>query len=89
MDTGFSWPVTAADDHATYVPTQMVAEVFKQAGYDGIAYRSSCGPGKNYALFRLEDADLLSCHLFAAKALQYKFSELGNPYFVRGPRFTA
>jgi len=89
MDDGFSWPVTAADDHATYVPTQMVAEVFKRAGYDGIAYRSSCGPGKNYALFRLEDADLLSCHLFAAKALQYNFSELGNPYFVRGPRFTA
>ena len=89
INDGFSMPVTAADDHASYVPTQILAEVFRRAGYDGIAYRSSCGPGKNYALFRLDDADLLSCKLFAAKALEYNFSEIGNPYVVRGPRFAA
>jgi len=46
IDEAFSWPVTPSDDQATYVPTQMLAEVFRQTGYDGVAYRSSCGPGK-------------------------------------------
>jgi len=84
IDEAFSSPVTAADDHAEYAPTQILAEVFRQAGYDGVAYRSSCASGKNYVLFRLDDAELRSCHLKAAKELKYSFQQIANPYFLNG-----
>lgn len=86
IDRAFAQPVTATDDRAAYVPTQMLAEVFKQAAYDGLAYRSSCAPGKNYALFGPDAARLRSCHLFAAKSLKYSFAEVGNSYHVRNQR---
>src|SRR6202022_2082120 len=40
IDQAFSEPVRHSDDHADYVPTQILAECFKKEGYDGIFYRS-------------------------------------------------
>ncbi len=40
IDDAFSKPVTDSDDIADYAPTQVVAEAFRRAGYDGIRYKS-------------------------------------------------
>lgn len=83
IDHAFSRPVTSSDDTASYVPTQLLAELFKTAGYDGVAYRSSLGSGHNIALFDLDAADLVNCVLFEATQVEIKFAQTGNPYFVK------
>ena len=58
IDRAFSEPVTAASDRADYAATQFLAELFRHKGFDGIAYRSSLGPGHNIALFDVNSADV-------------------------------
>ena len=84
IDEAFARPVTPADDLADYAPTQIIAELFKVHGFDGIAYRSSLGPGHNIALFDLDAANLTNCFLWQVEAVKFKFEEAANPYFVRG-----
>ena len=77
--TAFAVPVTDADNKAQYAPTQMLAEVFKTLGFDGIKYQSlltddvTCG--FSYALFNLNDADLVDCNLCEVKSITHEFSE--------------
>lgn len=40
IDVAFSRPVSRSDDGAEYAPTQVLAEAFRGAGYEAIAYRS-------------------------------------------------
>jgi hypothetical protein len=42
INDAFSEPVTDSDDIADYAPTQILAELFRRAGYDGIRYKSKC-----------------------------------------------
>jgi RES domain len=42
INDAFSEPVTDSDNIADYAPTQIVAELFRRAGYDGIRYKSKC-----------------------------------------------
>ena len=76
IDRGFSQPVSASDDHASYAPTQILAEVFRKEGFDGIAYRSSVGPGHNIALFDLDAAEVTSRSLLEITRidLDYRYS---------------
>ncbi|MDI6753247.1 MAG: RES family NAD+ phosphorylase [Thermodesulfobacteriota bacterium] len=83
IDRAFSRPVDPADDVAAYVPTQILAELFKAEGYDGIGYRSSLGPGHNIALFDLDVADLIACLLFEVKDISFKFEQRPNSYQVK------
>ncbi len=83
IDRAFAMPVTPSDDLADYVPTQIIAELFKAHGFDGIAYRSSLGPGHNLALFDLNAAELINCHLFEVKTINFEFNEAANPYFMK------
>ena len=47
-----------------YVPTQVIAELYKSEGYDGIAYKRAFGDdGYNIAVFNLDDARVKSCVL--------------------------
>ena len=83
IDRAFSEPTTTSDDTADYVPTQVIAELFKNEGYDGIAYKSAFGKkGYNIVLFDPADAKLTSCALFEAKSLKFSFEQSGNPYWV-------
>jgi hypothetical protein len=51
IDRAFSEPISRTDDQADYVPRQVIAEVFKRDGYDGIGYRSRLSEnGVNVAL---------------------------------------
>jgi hypothetical protein len=63
-------------------PTQVLAELFKTSGFDGIAYRSSLGPGHNIALFDVNAAELVNCFLFKVENLKFEFQEAANPYFM-------
>ncbi len=55
----FSKPVNYDEPHLDYVPTQILADAFRNAGFEGIIYRSLLDKGhRNVALFDLEAAEL-------------------------------
>ncbi|WP_217564372.1 hypothetical protein [Octadecabacter antarcticus] len=43
INNAFSRPVMASDDQADYAPSQILAELFQNAGYEAIAYKSPFG----------------------------------------------
>ncbi|MEX2650492.1 MAG: RES family NAD+ phosphorylase [Alphaproteobacteria bacterium] len=82
IDSAFSRPVTLSDDTADYVPTQILAELFRNAGYDAIVYRSQFGEkGYNVALFNLEDADAVTCAPFRVTKIGVGFEQFGNKWY--------
>lgn len=83
IDRAFARPVSPSDDVADYVPTQIIAEIFKTSRFDGVAYRSSLGGGHNIALFDLDAAEIINCSLFEVKKIKFDFKEAANPYFLR------
>ncbi|TPQ27605.1 RES family NAD+ phosphorylase [Methylomonas koyamae] len=76
IDKAFSIPVNPNEDKAQYAPTQVIAEVFKSCGYDGIAYKSRLGKGCNIALFNAQDTELLKRYVFEVKDLNFEFEEV-------------
>jgi len=83
IDKAFSVPVTQNENQAHYAPTQIIAELFKTNGFDGVAYKSMLADGYNVALFNIEVAEMLNCFLYEAKKVTFEFSETANPYFIR------
>jgi hypothetical protein len=82
IDNAFSEPVTRSEKTADYVPTQILTELFRNAGYDGIIYRSQFGEGGyNVALFNLADADAINCAPYRVSAVEVKFEETGNRWY--------
>lgn len=82
IDAAFSWPVSRSDESAEYAPTQILAEAFRGAGYDAIAYRSNFGdPGHNVVLFDLRDAEILNCTPFTVRKILIDYDECGNTWF--------
>lgn len=75
IDRAFSRPVGYADSETEYIPTQILSELFKSLGYDGVGYKSSVHDGYNLALFNVDHADFVECQLFDAKSITYEFSE--------------
>ena len=83
INEAFSRPTTPADDTDSYVPTQVIAELFKNNGFDGIAYKSEFGSkGYNTVLFDPADAEVTSCTLFEAKSLKFEFEQTDNTRWV-------
>jgi len=79
----FSRPVTPDEPVTEYVPTQILAEAFRAHGYDGIGYKSLLGKGLNFALFDCADAELINCGLYETNAIEFKFDQCNNPYFIQ------
>jgi hypothetical protein len=77
ISNAFSEPVTDSDKTANYAPTQILSEVFRQIGCDGIKYRSLLGEGgHSFALFNLDDAKMISCGLCTVEKIHHPdFSE--------------
>ena len=83
IDRAFAAPTTRDDDVAAYAATQIIAELFKGQGYDGIAYRSNFGEdGHNIALFDIDAAELINCQLHKVETIEMKFSVQDNMYFT-------
>jgi RES domain-containing protein len=78
----FAKPITRDDLYAEYVPTQILAEVFKRAGFDGVRYRSSVGDGHNVVLFNIDSATLFDCRVFEVSNIRYKYLPCAASYVV-------
>lgn len=84
IDRAFAKPITRSDDYADYVPTQIIAELFKREGLDGVAYKSNFGKnGYNIALFDLDAAALLNCTLYEVNKITMVSEQVDNTYFVK------
>jgi len=83
IDEAFATPVSREDEAGEYIPTQILAEMFNQAGFDGILYKSLLAEdGLNVALFRPSDADVVNCTLYSVGGITFKFQPEGPQYFV-------
>lgn len=82
INDAFTKPITNNDSGSDYVPTQILAELFKSEGFDGVCYKSSMGVGHNFVLFDLGMADLINCTVMETKSVSYGFSECGNRYYL-------
>ena len=84
IDHAFSQPAQRSDNQADYAPTQILAEVFKEQGYGGVAYKSMLTEaGYNIAFFDLEIAEQVYGGLHKLKKLSHEFSEYPeDEYFI-------
>lgn len=73
IDKAFSEPVTNSDQKSDYAPTQIIAELIKSLGYDGIAFKSSLSAGINLALFDLDCVDFKGSNLFKVNGINFSF----------------
>ena len=84
IDNAFSDPVTPSDDVADYAPTQILAELFRGAGYDAIVCRSHFGEkGYNIALFNVDDAEPITAVPCRATNINIEFDEIGDKWFSK------
>ena len=82
IERAFSRPVALSDNRTAYIPTQILAELFRREGFDAVIYRSALGEsGRNVALFNLNDAEILNCSPFEVRGLEITFKQIGNPWF--------
>ncbi len=75
IDTAFTMPVDPSDEVADYVPTQIIAELFRLKGFDGIAYHSSRSSGHNIVLFDPEAVEFMYSSLYTVDSVKYKFNK--------------
>ena len=82
IERAFAKPVNETDQTADYIPTQIITELFKSKGFDGLAYKSALGDGFNITLFDLHDADPVNGSLYQAGAVNFTFEECANRYSI-------
>lgn len=85
IDNAFSRPVTLSDGRENYIPTRILAELFQEAGFDAMLYRSHFAPegkdGYNIAIFELADAQICNCAPYRVDNIHVKSEQMGNPWF--------
>ena len=81
IDNAFSRPVSLEETSADYVPTQILSELFLDAGYDAIAYRSKFGKnGHNLAVFNIDNAEVLGCAPYEVENIEVRSRQIGNAW---------
>lgn len=88
IDNAFSRPVTHSDDRADYSPTQILAELFRDAGYDAIGYKSLFGDkgdklGFNIAIFDVSAVEIVSCAPYVVKSISVEAEQTDNAWSKR------
>ena len=83
INNAFSEPINPSDELAEYIPTQIIAELFKNDGFEGLSYNSAFGNGHNLLFYDLDCADLINCGLYKLKKIDFEFSQFSNPYFIK------
>ena len=81
VDNAFSQPVTLEDTTGAYVPTQVLSELFRDAGYDAVIYGSHFGDGHNIAIFDVEDAEVVDCRPCSVSRIVVEYREMGDPWY--------
>ncbi len=72
-DKAMSMPALP-EDEMRYSITQLVADVVRNAGYDGITFRSSIAAGLNLCLFSPEDLTFVDGSSIAAKVTKLAYT---------------
>ncbi len=75
IDNAFSQPVERSQSETEYLPTQIIAELFKANKFDGIVYRSKFSDGYNIVLFDIGVADLVSCCIYEVEEINFEFKD--------------
>jgi len=71
--------VSSDDNGGDYIPTQIIAEMFKREGFAGIVYKSLLfEDGFNIALFNLDDASVVNCALYKAASISFDLDLMEN-----------
>ncbi|MBY0418142.1 MAG: RES family NAD+ phosphorylase, partial [Pararheinheimera sp.] len=78
IDNAFSQPTKASDIKSEYAPTQIISELIRSQGFDGIAYKSSLGEGYNICLFELDVADVIDCSIFEPTSMKFEFKKVNE-----------
>jgi hypothetical protein len=81
IDKAFSEPIVPNDNQAHYVATQIISELFKSHGLDGLLYKSMLGDDYNIVLFDMKSTKILNCSLYEAENVSFAFTEICNPHF--------
>lgn len=76
INNAFSKPIKLSETKSDYVPTQIISELIRTKGYDGILYTSSLANGSNIAIFNLDSAEVVDCNLFEASKIEYSFKNV-------------
>jgi hypothetical protein len=85
INNAFSQPVNPNDPETEYVPTQIIAEIFKSQGFDGIAYTSSLiETGLNFVLFNATAVEMTSCWLTETKNIIFDLDHTKIGYRNQG-----
>ena len=71
INRAFWEPTERGEDSSTYAPTQILSELFCDAGFDGVGYRSSYGEGHNIVLFDPNLASQVNCHIVRVMDIQF------------------
>ncbi|QZY56673.1 RES family NAD+ phosphorylase [Crassaminicella profunda] len=86
LNTAFSKPVIPADDTAEYVITQVIAELVKNEGLDGILYKSGYSNkhllGKNVVLFNRKGIKLKTLDVYKIETVKFKYTQQNNTIYV-------
>jgi len=80
INNTFSQPVNPNDPKTEYIPTQIIAEIIREQGYDGIAYKSSLEKGYNIVLFDFNAVEMLGCWLTKTKDIFFDFEHRKRGY---------
>jgi len=79
IDQAFSRPITRSDNTADYAATQVLAEMFRVEGYDGVMYQSALSSdGKNVALFDLDCAEQVDSAIFTVRRAFFEFDQVAS-----------
>jgi len=79
LGTAFSEPIFPEAKAIDYIPTQYIAEVFKNAGWDGIKYKSAVHiDGYNVVLFKKKDALIVKCGLYRIESINLNAPFIGR-----------
>ena len=80
----FSMPVILSESATEYVPTQILAELFAESGYDAIIYRSHfVENGYNIAIFDIDCAAIMDCSPYEVRKVKTEFDQIGNTWYMQ------
>ncbi len=84
IDRAFSMPVTRSDADDEYAPTQILSELFRTMGFDGVVYKSQFGEEKGYniALFSARHLQIRTTTPFRIKGIKVDYEQFDNPSYI-------
>ena len=89
INGAFAEPIVRSDRTGDYAATQILAELFKREGSDGLTYKSAFSDkGFNVAAFDLNCAKLTESSLFTVETTNFRFKALEGDVREAGDRGT-